>query len=55
MDRLQAALANVETTIHLIKDNEYGEYMCGSLYTVKYELLRQLTNIQLSDIISDEE
>jgi hypothetical protein len=55
MDRLQAALANVETTIHLIKDNEYGKYMCGSLYTVKYELLRQLTNIQLSDIISDEE
>ena len=55
MDRIQAALANVETTIHLIKDNEYGEYMCGSLYTVKYELLRQLTNIQLSDIISDEE
>lgn len=55
MNRLQAALANVETTIYLIKDNEYGKYMCDSLYTVKFELLRQLTNTQLSDIIRDDE
>tara|TARA_R100000027_G_scaffold24217_1_gene17591 strand:+ start:508 stop:699 length:192 start_codon:yes stop_codon:yes gene_type:complete len=46
--RLLSAKAQVENVIKLIEDNPYEQYMFMHLNTVKWELNRQLTNLQIT-------
>ena len=46
--RLLSAKAQVENVIKLIEDNPYEHYMFMHLNTVKWELNRQLTNLQIT-------
>lgn len=43
-DRLLFAHMQIENILKLIKDNEWEEYMSHNLFTVKYELERQISN-----------
>lgn len=44
--KLLLALQQLENIVNLTKENEYERYIYSKLITVKYELERQLTNLQ---------
>ena len=52
-DKLVAAQAHVESLVILLEDNPYKSYMYSNLNTVKWELHRQLTNMDAADNIKE--
>ena len=42
--KLLFAHRQVENCLELLKGNEFEQYMCGKLYSVYYELERQISN-----------
>jgi len=46
--KLILAQMQVDNLLSLLKGNSYENYMCGKLYGIKYELNRQLTNLNHS-------
>ena len=46
--KLILASYQVDNLLSLLKGNSYENYMCGKLYGIKYELNRQLTNLNHS-------
>jgi hypothetical protein len=42
--KLLSAHRQVENCLLLLKGNEFEQHMCGKLYSVKYELERQISN-----------
>ena len=52
-DKLVAAQAHVESLVTLLEDNPYRSYMYSNLNTIKWELHRQLTNIDVTDNIKE--
>ena len=50
-EKLIIALNQVENLITLLKGNEWEQYLLTKLITVKYELERQLTNLDNSSKI----
>jgi hypothetical protein len=44
--KLVFALTQVENIANLIENNEYEHYLSTHLLNIKYELERQLTNLQ---------
>ena len=52
--RLILASYQVDNLLSLLKGNAYENYMCGKLYGIKYELQRQLTNLNHSANITKE-
>ena len=49
--KLRLILANqqVENLVALLEDNPYKSYMYQHLNPIKYEILRQLTNLNATD------
>jgi hypothetical protein len=49
--KLRLILANqqVENLVALLEDNPYKSYMYQHLNPIKYEILRQLTNLNVTD------
>lgn len=45
--KLKNALNHLHEIINLIQENEYENYLLCSLISVKVEIQRQLTNLQL--------
>lgn len=43
--KLHLALIQVDNCLNLLAGNAYENYMCGKLYGIKYEINRQLTNL----------
>lgn len=43
--KLLLAHIQVDNLLEIVKGNEYENFMCGKLYAVKYELLRQINNM----------
>ena len=43
--KLLLAHIQIDNLLELLKGNPYENYMCGKLYGVKYELLRQINNM----------
>jgi len=52
-DKLVAAQAHVESLVILLEDNPYKSYMYSNLNTIKWELHRQLTNLDVADNIKE--
>jgi hypothetical protein len=52
-DKLIAAQAHVESLVILLEDNPYKSYMYSNLNTIKWELHRQLTNLDATDSIKE--
>lgn len=52
--KLILASYQVDNLLSLLKGNAYENYMCGKLYGIKYELQRQLTNLNHSANITKE-
>jgi len=50
-EKLIIALNQVENLITLLKGNEWEQYLLTKLISVKYELKRQLTNLNNSSKI----
>ena len=48
---LTLAHQQVENLVSLLEDNPYKSYMYQHLNPIKYELLRQLTNLNVTDSI----
>ena len=46
--KLILAQMQVDNLLSLLKGNSYENYMCGKLQGIKYELNRQLTNLNHS-------
>ena len=46
---LTLAHQQVENLVALLEDNPYKSYMYQHLNPIKYELLRQLTNLNVTD------
>ena len=46
---LTLAHQQVENLVSLLEDNPYKSYMYQHLNPIKYELLRQLTNLNVTD------
>jgi len=53
-EKLILASMQIENLIHLLRDNEYEKYLYRSLYSIKYEVERQLTNTQTSSKIKEQ-
>jgi len=53
--KLRLILANqqVETLIALLEDNPYKSYLYQHLNPIKYEILRQITNLNVTDPNTD--
>ena len=53
--KLRLILANqqVETLIALFEDNPYKSYLYQHLNPIKYEILRQITNLNVTDPNTD--
>ncbi len=51
--KLVFALTQVENIIQLLKGNEYEHYLSAHLLNIKYELERQLTNLQNHSTIKE--
>ena len=51
--KLILASYQVDNLIMILKGNPYENYMCGKLYGIKYELRRQLTNLDQSTKITE--
>ena len=47
--RLILAHQQVENLVALLEDNPYKSYMYRHLNPIKYEILRQLTNLNVTD------
>ena len=45
VDRLLLALYQIDGITQLTKDNEYRQFIHSRLISIKYELLRQLNNL----------
>lgn len=52
-DKLVAAQAHVESLVALLEDNPWKPYLFSHLSTVKWELHRQLTNLDATDSIKE--
>ena len=52
-DKLIAAQAHVESLVALLEDNPWKSYLFRSLSTIKWELHRQLTNLDATDKIKE--
>ena len=52
--KLILAQMQIDNLLSLLKGNVYENYMCGKLYGIKYEVERQLTNVNRSSKISKE-
>jgi hypothetical protein len=50
---LTLAHQQVENLVALLEDNPYKSYMYQHLNPIKYELLRQLTNLNVTDPIKN--
>jgi len=50
---LTLAHQQVENLVALLEDNPYKSYMYQHLNPIKYELLRQLTNLNVTDSIKN--
>ena len=46
-ERLLIALTQIENVVTLLEDNEWKNYLYNHLSPVKYELERQLTNLNV--------
>jgi len=53
-EKLILASMQIENLILLLRDNEYEKYLYRSLYSIKYEVERQLTNTQTSSKIKEQ-
>lgn len=53
MDKLVAASASVENLIVLLEGNPYQTFLYSHLSPIKYELDRQLTNMEVTDRIGE--
>ena len=45
MDRLFSAIHQLDNIVKLTENNEYNQFIHSRLISIKYELLRQLTNL----------
>ena len=45
IDRLFSAIHQLDNIVKLTKNNEYKQFIHSRLISIKYELLRQLTNL----------
>ena len=45
MDRLFSAIHQLDNIVKLTENNEYKQFIHTRLISIKYELLRQLTNL----------
>ena len=45
MDRLFSAIHQLDNIVKLTENNEYKQFIHSRLISIKYELLRQLTNL----------
>ena len=45
IDRLFSALHQLDNIVMLTENNEYKQYIHSRLISIRYELLRQLTNL----------
>ena len=52
--KLILASYQVDNLLSLLKGNAYENYMCDKLHRIKYELQRQLTNLNHSANITKE-
>jgi len=52
-DKLIASQAHVESLVALLEDNPWKSYLFSHLLTIKWELHRQLTNIDFTDNIKE--
>ena len=46
-ERLTIALTQIENVVTLLQDNEWKNYLYNHLSPVKYELERQITNLNV--------
>ena len=46
IDRLFSAINQLDNIVELTKENEYKQFIHTRLISIKYELLRQLSNIK---------
>ena len=53
MEKLVAASASVENLIVLLEGNPYQTFLYSHLSPIKYELERQLTNMEVTDKIEE--
>lgn len=52
-DKLVAAQAHVESLVALLEDNPWKQFLYSHLSTIKWELHRQLTNLDTTDKIDE--
>ena len=52
-DKLVAAQAHVESLVTLLEENPWKSYLYSNLNTIKWELHRQLTNLDATDSIKE--
>ncbi len=52
-EKIVAAQAHVESLVTLLQDNPWKPYLYQHLSTIKWELHRQLTNLQITDNIEE--
>jgi len=48
-ERLLIALTQIENVVTLLEDNEWKNYLYNHLSPVKYELERQITNLNVHE------
>lgn len=53
LEKLIAASASIENLIVLLEGNPYQTFLYSHLSPIKYELDRQLTNMEVSDTIEE--
>ena len=53
-EKLILAEIQIENLILLLKGNEYERHLYSSLYSVKYEIQRQLTNLSQSSKMKEQ-
>ena len=53
IEKLKKIIDNIESILNLINGNEYENYFIGHLLSIKYEAMRQLTNLQTQSKIKE--
>jgi len=54
-ERLLIALTQIENVVTLLEDNEWKNYLYNHLSPVKYELERQITNLNVYEATNKNE
>ena len=53
IEKLILASNQVDNLVNLLEDNPYKSYLYQHLNPIKYEILRQLTNLNVTDLNKD--